>query len=114
MNQKDLKEYLDFKADQYECPSFIENDPIQIPHRYSKKEDIGIVTAAMWSPTMKRNVALASLRRPYGIKIKDNIFAEIYHPEEIEYRKIWAKCKVVKRQFYSPERRNKVPADLYE
>ena len=48
------------------------------------------------------------------IKIKDNIFAEIYHPEEIEYRKIWAKCKVVKRQFYSPERRNKVPADLYE
>ena len=80
----------------------------------AKKEDIGIVTAAMWSPTMKRNVALASLKRPYGIKIKENIFAEIYHPEEIEYRKIWAKCKVVKRQFYSPERRNKVPADLYE
>jgi uncharacterized protein (TIGR02757 family) len=42
MNQKDLKEYLDFKAEQYECPSFIENDPIQIPHRYSKKEDIEI------------------------------------------------------------------------
>ena len=41
-----------------------------------KKEDIGIVTAAMWSPTMKRNVALASLKRPYGIKIKENIFAE--------------------------------------
>jgi aminomethyltransferase len=79
-----------------------------------KKEDIGIVTAAMWSPTMKRNVALASLKRPYGIKIKENIFAEIYHPEELEYKKIWAKCKVVKRQFFSPERRNKVPADLYE
>ena len=53
----------------------------------------------MWSPTMKRNVALASLKRPYGIKIKENIFAEIYHPEELEYKKIWAKCKVVKRQF---------------
>ena len=79
-----------------------------------KKEDIGIVTAALWSPTLKKNVALASLKRPYGIKIKDNIFAEIYHPEEIEYRKIWAKCKIVKRQFYSPERRNNVPADLYE
>ena len=25
-----------------------------------------------------------------------------------------AKCKIVKRQFYSPERRNNVPADLYE
>ena len=80
----------------------------------AKKQDIGIVTAAIWSPTMKRNIALASLKRPYGIKIKENIFAEIYHPEEIEYRKIWARCKVVKRQFYSPERRNKVPADLYE
>ena len=47
-------------------------------------------------------------------KIKENIFAEIYHPEELEYRKIWARCKVVKRQFFNPERRNKVPADLYE
>ena len=42
MNQKDLKEYLDFKANQYECPSFIENDPMNIPHRYTKKEDIEI------------------------------------------------------------------------
>ena len=42
-----------------------------------KKEDIGIVTAALWSPTLKKNIALASLKRPYGIKIKDNIFAEI-------------------------------------
>ena len=80
----------------------------------SKKEDIGIVTAALWSPIMKKNIALASLKRPYGIKIKENIFAEIYHPEELEYRKIWARCKVVKRQFFNPERRNKVPADLYE
>ena len=79
-----------------------------------KKEDIGIVTAALWSPTLKKNIALASLKRPYGVKIKENIFAEIYHPEEIEYRKIWAKCKIVKRQFYSPERRNNVPADLYK
>ena len=49
MNQKDLKEYLDFKADQYECPSFIENDPIQIPHRYSKREDIEIAAFFMAS-----------------------------------------------------------------
>lgn len=78
-----------------------------------KKEDIGIVTAALWSPTLKRNIAIASLQRPYGVKIKDDIFVEIYHPEELEYRKIWASCKVVKRQFYSPERRNAVPAEVY-
>ena len=49
MNQKDLKEYLDFKANQYECPSFIENDPIQIPHRYAKKEDKEIAAFFMAS-----------------------------------------------------------------
>ena len=78
-----------------------------------KKEDIGIVTAAIWSPTLKRNIAIASLKRPYGVKIKEDIFVEIYHPEELEYRKIWATCKVVKRQFYTPERRNAVPAEVY-
>ena len=37
-------------------------------------------------------------------KIKEDIFVEIYHPEELEYKKIWATCKIVKRQFYNPER----------
>jgi aminomethyltransferase len=78
-----------------------------------KKEDVGIVTTALWSPTLKRNIAIASLMRPYGSKIKEDIFVEIYHPEELEYKKIWATCKIVKRQFYNPERRNLVPAELY-
>jgi len=38
-----LKEYLDEKADFYNSPRFIETDPIQIPHRFSKKEDIEII-----------------------------------------------------------------------
>ncbi len=42
MDFKELKEYLDFKSDQYNNPDFIESDPIQIPHRYSLKEDIEI------------------------------------------------------------------------
>ena len=40
MNQVELKEYLDFKSIQYNTQDFIETDPIQIPHRFSKKEDI--------------------------------------------------------------------------
>lgn len=43
MNTKDLKEFLDFKVEQYNTPNFIETDPIQLPHRFSKKEDIEIV-----------------------------------------------------------------------
>lgn len=42
MNNKELKEYLDFKASQYENIDFITNDPIKIPHQYQRKEDIEI------------------------------------------------------------------------
>ena len=73
------------------------------------KKEIGIVTAAMWSPTLKSNIAMGYVNKEY-IKLGSKILAEIYHPEELEYRKIWAKCKVVKKQFFNPERRNAVPA----
>lgn len=42
MKKKDLKDFLDEKAEFYENPKFIGSDPIQIPHRFSKKEDIEI------------------------------------------------------------------------
>jgi len=42
MTPDELKSFLDFKAEQYENTDFIETDPIQIPHRFSKKEDIEI------------------------------------------------------------------------
>ena len=50
MNQRELKKFLDFKADQYESIAFVASDPIQIPHRFSKKEDIeiaGFLTASI-------------------------------------------------------------------
>lgn len=37
-----LKEFLDEKASLYNHPDFIASDPIQIPHRYTLKEDIEI------------------------------------------------------------------------
>jgi uncharacterized protein (TIGR02757 family) len=39
---KELHGFLDEKVLQYNRPDFIENDPVQIPHRYSLKEDIEI------------------------------------------------------------------------
>jgi len=42
MNQKNLKEFLDQKVDEYNQPFFISNDPISIPHQFSKKQDIEI------------------------------------------------------------------------
>ncbi len=37
-----LKDFLDFKVDEYNRLSFIESDPISIPHRYNLKEDIEV------------------------------------------------------------------------
>lgn len=42
IKQSELKEFLDEKVDLYNRPSFIENDPICIPHLYTIKEDIEI------------------------------------------------------------------------
>lgn len=50
MNKSELKAFLDQKAEEYEHPKFLAADPIQIPHRFSKKEDIeisGFLTATI-------------------------------------------------------------------
>jgi len=47
MNNSELKDFLDFKANQYENSAFISSDPIQIPHLFSRKEDIEIVAFLM-------------------------------------------------------------------
>nr|WP_162031237.1 TIGR02757 family protein [Chryseobacterium potabilaquae] len=43
MNTKELKSFLDEKADQYNNIDFIGDDPIQMPHRFSLRQDIEIV-----------------------------------------------------------------------
>jgi uncharacterized protein (TIGR02757 family) len=50
MTQAELKIFLDEKVEQYNHPRFLEDDPLQIPHRFSKKEDIeisGFLTATI-------------------------------------------------------------------
>ncbi|WP_218598567.1 TIGR02757 family protein [Polaribacter sp. NJDZ03] len=50
MKKSELKEFLDEKVVLYNTPNFIESDPIQIPHLFTKKEDIeisGFLTATI-------------------------------------------------------------------
>ena len=42
LNKKELKIFLDEKVEKYNNRSFIDSDPIQIPHSFSAKEDIEI------------------------------------------------------------------------
>ncbi len=41
--QQNIKEILDQAVERYNQPNFIENDPIQIPHRFTKLQDIEIM-----------------------------------------------------------------------
>jgi len=50
LTTSELKEFLNTKVEQYNNTTFIESDPIQIPHQFSKKEDIeiaGFLTATI-------------------------------------------------------------------
>jgi len=50
LHKADLKTFLDEKVELYNNPNFITTDPIQIPHLFSKKEDIeiaGFLTATI-------------------------------------------------------------------
>ncbi len=42
MSDQEIKELLDEKYGQYNCPDFINTDPIQVPHSFSSGEDIEI------------------------------------------------------------------------
>ena len=45
-----LQAFLDAKVAQYNQPGFIENDPISIPHMFSRKQDIEIM--GFWAATL--------------------------------------------------------------
>ena len=56
MKNDELKDFLDKKVDQYNRPEFIIQDPVSIPHQFTRKEDIeiaGFLTATIsWGTRM--------------------------------------------------------------
>ncbi|MFD2573199.1 TIGR02757 family protein [Spirosoma soli] len=68
MSEPELIDFLNRKADQYNRPSFIERDPISIPHRFSRKQDIEIM--GFWA------AVLAWGQRPVILK-KSNELIEL-------------------------------------
>lgn len=73
----------------------------------AQKHEAGVVTGACWSPTLKRNIALAQVRADL-VKSSD-LWAEIYALRELHYAKMMMRAKVVDRPFYTPARRTLTP-----
>ncbi len=72
----------------------------------------GFVTSAMWSPTCKRNIALAILKQRFAAGDRA-LWAEIYVRKEGKWEKVVAPCRIVERPFFNPPRRRATPPLLY-
>jgi len=68
----------------------------------------GTVTSAMWSPSAKASIALASLEAPHG-KPGEEFEVEIYYQRELKWNRVMAPCRVVKDVFWNPPRRRQTP-----
>jgi len=80
---------------------------------HRKTREVGLVSAAGWSPLAKRNIAIASLARPYGDTVVDDLWVEIYAMRELKYEKMMKRAKVVPRPFIKLDRRTaNPPADF--
>jgi aminomethyltransferase len=76
--------------------------------RRSGRQQIGSVSSAAWSPTCKRNLALAMVDAPY-IAPGSTLWAEIYLNRELVWERRMARARVVERPFFAPARRRVTP-----
>jgi len=76
--------------------------------RESGNREIGSVTSAVWSPTCKRNIALAMVDAPYN-QIGSTVWADIYLNRELKWERRMSRARVVERPFFAPERRRATP-----
>jgi aminomethyltransferase len=80
---------------------------------YSNKgctKEVGYVTSAMWSPSVKANIALAMIKTEH---LTGELWAEIYYEKELrQYDKV-ARCTIKDKPFWAPDRaRATPPADF--
>ena len=86
--QKDLKDFLEEKYDLYNRPSFIESDPISIPHQFSRKEDIEI--AAFFAATIAWGQRPTILRNAHRLMelMENEPYQFIIHSEKNDWKRL--------------------------
>lgn len=71
-------------------------------------QEVGHVTSAMWSPTCKRNIALAMVKTPF-FKTGTTLWADVYLNRELMWERRMLQATVVDKPFFAPERRRLTP-----
>jgi len=80
------------------------NKPAEGSLLYDGNREIGHVTSAMWSPTCKRNIAIAAVEAAYG-DIGSTVQVDIWVTKELRIEKHLVPGRVVERPFYNPPHR---------
>ncbi|MFI4895576.1 MAG: aminomethyltransferase family protein [Steroidobacterales bacterium] len=78
----------------------------------SGRRQLGAVTSATWSPTCKRNIALALLDAPH-IDVGREVWVEIYLNSELVWERRMCRAQIVERPFFAPQRRRATPPADY-
>ena len=76
------------------------------------RREVGSVTSATWSPTAKRNIALAMIDAPH-FEMGRTVWADIYLNRELVWERRMVRARVVARPFFAPERRKVTPPGNY-
>ena len=74
----------------------------------SGRKEAGSVTSATWSPTCKRNIALAIVDAAHSA-IGSTLWADIYLNRELVWERRMVPARVIERPFYAPARRRATP-----
>ena len=70
---------------------------------------VGEIKSALWSPTCKRNIALAMIDAPYFRSLRE-FWVDIYLHRELAWERRMERAWPVERPFYAPEHRKATPA----
>jgi glycine cleavage system T protein (aminomethyltransferase) len=89
------------------------NRPADGSYVYKNKrctQEIGYVTSAMWSPSVKANIALAMIETQH---INGELWAEIYYEKELRHYSRIVKCTRRTKPFWAPSRARATPPADY-
>lgn len=82
-----------------------------IYHR--RRREVGHVTSGVWSPTAKRNIALAHVRMPHAAMRPARLWAEIYTLEEGAWDRRMVRVTPVATAFFAPPRARATPPERH-
>ena len=74
---------------------------------HARRREVGFVTSALWSPTLKRNIAHAWVEAPYDEA--GDLWVEIYRQRELVWQRRMARARIVERAFFRHPRRTATP-----